>query len=138
MPTLYEEASGEKLLAMARVFFSKAQSDELLAPLFGPASPDHAEHLTGWFSALFGGPQNYLTERGDLRWVIWSHRNMKISDAQRARWVRLMMDAAAEVEMREAFMRSFDRFADSISRNVQANSHLEEDVLRRTIGYDEE
>ncbi len=133
--TLYDVAGGaDRITAMTTAFYEKAVVDPLLSPLFTNGDADHANYLAGWFSVIFGGPQDYLTERGDLRFVIWKHVSMHITDAQRARWVNLMRDVAARVQIDERFLGPFDRFIDRVSRDVQANSHVPKVELRARLG----
>ncbi len=133
--TLFDVAGGhDKIFALTTAFYDKALADPLLKALFKAGDADHAKYLAGWFSVVFGGPQTYLEERGDLAFVIWKHVSMKISDAQRARWVSLMRQAAAEVDISSKFMVPFDRFIDQISRSVQENSHIPRDELAQMLG----
>lgn len=133
--TLYETSGGYgRLLAMTEAFYRKALADDLLGEMFSKAADEHARYLAGWLSASFGGPRDYLRERGDLRFVVWQHAGLRITEAQRARWARLMMDAAAEADMPEAFLRSYARFVDAITRSVRENSNAEIDTLRAELG----
>ena len=132
---LYDEAGGhERLLAMTTAFYGKALADDVIGPMFSRAATDHAPHLASWLSASFGGPTDYLRERGDLRFVIWKHAGLAITEAQRARWASLMMDAAAEAGMSERFLRSYQRFVDGISRSVREHANEDMDILRAQIG----
>ncbi|UWR24533.1 hypothetical protein [Sulfitobacter sp. S190] len=132
--TLFDVAGGQdRIRAMTEAFYDKALRDPLLEPLFTAGDDKHAKYLAGWFSVVFGGPQDYLSERGDLAFVIWKHVSMKITDAQRARWVTLMRDAAAEVDIDARFMGPFDRFIDQISRSVQEHSHMPPDELAQML-----
>ncbi len=133
--TLFDVAGGaDRITEMTTAFYEKALVDPLLSPLFKEGEADHAKYLAGWFSVVFGGPKDYLTERGDLGFVIWKHVAMHITDYQRARWVNLMRQAAAEVNIDQRFLVPFDRFIDSVSRDVQANSHVPRDELRERLG----
>ena len=133
--TLYDAAGGhERLLAMTTRFYRKALADDLIGPMFSRASSEHARRLAGWFAASFGGPADYLHERGDVRFVIWKHAGLAITEAQRARWARLMMEAGAEAGMPEAFLRPYAGFVDAITRSVRENSNVPLDALRESIG----
>ena len=135
MSSLYEAAGGRsRLLAMTEAFYARAVADNLLGPMFGRASGEHARHLAGWLSASFGGPTDYLAERGDLRFVVWKHANLKITEAQRARWSKLMMASAVEVGLPETFLVPYARFVDSVTRSVRANSQIDLAVLRAELG----
>lgn len=133
--TLYELAGGhERLLVMTTAFYESAVADDLLGPMFDRAASEHAAYLASWLSASFGGPTDYLAERGDLRFVIWKHAGLRITEAQRARWAQLMMDAAAEVEMPEAFLFSYGRFVDQITRATRGHSNTDPAILKAELG----
>ena len=133
--TLYDAAGGrERLLAMTRAFYAKAVEDDLIGPMFSRAATDHAEHLASWLSASFGGPRDYLVERGDLRFVVWRHAGLRIPEDQRARWAALMMGAARDTGMPETFLVPYERFVDSITRSVLADSHEDVDAMRARLG----
>lgn len=135
MATLYEAAGGhERLLAMTEAFYGKALGDDLIGGMFSRVATKHAQYLAGWLSASFGGPRDYLAERGDLRFVVWKHAGLQITEAQRARWARLMMDAAAEVGMPDAFLRPYGQFVDSITRSVRENSNMPIEIMRAELG----
>ncbi|MFY0310474.1 hypothetical protein ACFMBG_11350 [Leisingera sp. D0M16] len=119
---------------MTTAFYETAVSDDLIGEMFSKAASDHAEHLASWLSVIFCGTQDYLQERGDLSFVMYKHMGLKISEAQRARWARLMMEAAGEVFSDEAFLRKYSRFVHSVTHSVQEVSSLEPDELRRIIG----
>ncbi|MEM7641841.1 MAG: globin [Pseudomonadota bacterium] len=126
--------SPEKLQAMTTRFYEAALDDDLIGKMFSRAATDHAVHLASWLSVVFGGPRDYLRERGDLSFVMYKHMNLKITEEQRARWARLMMDAAAETFTDEAFLRQYARFVHSITHNVREISNLPTDEVRRMIG----
>ena len=133
--TIYELAGGhDRLLAMTTAFYDKAVADDLLGGMFSKAAAEHAAYLASWLVASFGGPTDYLRERGDLRFVIWKHAGLGITEAQRARWARLMMEAAAETGMSEPFVRSYERFVDQITRATREHSNAEPDILKARLG----
>ena len=135
--TLYDAAGGrDRLLAMTAAFYGKATADDLIGPMFGRAAADHANYLAGWMSASFGGPRDYLAERGDLAFVIWKHAGLRITDAQRARWARLMMEAAAEVDMPRTFTVPFRRYVDAITRATQDHSNADPAWLKARLGLE--
>lgn len=133
--TLYDLAGGRaRLLAMTTAFYEKAVDDDVIGDMFSRAASDHAAHLASWLSASFGGPRDYMRDRGDLRFVVWKHAGLRITEAQRARWARLMLDSAAEVGMPEAFMRPYERFVDAITRSVRENSNEDMAIMRAQLG----
>ncbi|MEM7665825.1 MAG: globin [Pseudomonadota bacterium] len=125
----------DKLLEMTAAFYERAVEDEVIGEMFSKAATDHAAHLASWLSVVFGGSRDYLRERGDLGFVMYKHMGLGISEAQRARWANLMMDAAAEqFGDDEAFLRRIARFVHSITHSVREVSNLESDEVRRMIG----
>ena len=133
--TLYDVAGGrERLLAMTRAFYAKALKDDLLGSMFSKAAGEHAEYLAGWLSASFGGPKDYLDDRGDLRFVVWKHAGLTITEVQRARWADLMMASADEAGMPEAFTTPYRRFVEQITRSVTQNSRVDLEVMRAELG----
>ena len=132
---LYDLSGGSaRLLAMTTAFYERAVKDDVLGHMFSRAAADHAAHLASWLTVSFGGPPNYLEDRGDLRFVIYKHLGLEITDAERARWASLMLDSAAEVGMPDAFMRPYAGFVATITRSVQENSNTDPDILRAELG----
>lgn len=125
----------DRLLEMTIAFYERAVEDDVIGEMFSRAATDHAIHLASWLSVVFGGPRNYLRERGDLNFVMYKHMGLGITEAQRARWANLMMDAAAEQFSDDgAFLKRIARFVHSITHSVREVSNLEPDEVRRMIG----
>ena len=95
--TLYEHAGGmQGLHELEDHFYSSVLADPILQPLFGAGKPDHVDHLT-WFTAeSFGGPNRFTRELG-FGHLIDVHRNLKITEQQRQRFVDLYLAAVDEV-----------------------------------------
>jgi hemoglobin len=89
VPSLYEHAGGgEPLHRFEEIFYASVLADPVLQPLFGAGQPAHVDHLT-WFTAeSFGGPDRFTRELG-FDHLIDVHRGLKISEAQRQRFVEL-------------------------------------------------
>jgi len=110
-PSLYEWAGGrvafERLFAR---FYESVAVDDLLSPLFADKHPDHAHHVALWVGEVFGGPTDYTDHRGGYENMLAHHIDKAITEAQRRRWVDLLVDAADEAglpsdpEFRAAFM----------------------------------
>jgi hemoglobin len=93
MPSLYEHAGGEEALhRLEQAFYDSVLRDPLLQPLFGAGRPEHVEHLTMFTAETFGGPDRFTRELG-FRHLIDVHRGLKITEAQRRRFVELYMAA---------------------------------------------
>lgn len=93
MPTLFEFAGGiEALHRLEQTFYDSVLADPLLQPLFGAGRPEHVDHLTAFTAESFGGPDRFTRELGFAH-LIGVHRGLKITEAQRARFVELYMTA---------------------------------------------
>ena len=135
MTTLYDLSGGrERLHAMTRAFYEKVTPDDLLAPMFAKGATDHAHWLAEWMCVSFGGPDDYLVERGDLAFVIMKHAELFATEAQRARWADHMMASADEVGMAPEFVRHFGRYVDAISRSVRDQSNMRRERLAAMLG----
>ena len=133
--TLYDLAGGrERLLAMTTAFYERAVADDFLGTMLDEAASEHAGRLAAWLSASFGGSTDDLRDRGDLRFVIWKHAGLRITEAQRARWARLMMDAAAGAHMPKAFVRPYGVFVDRITRATRAHSNADPAAVKADLG----
>jgi hemoglobin len=96
VPTLYEWAGGKPALeAMINAFYDRVERDDLLSPFFpGGVSSAHREHVTLWWSEVFGGPSDYTSSRGGYETMLAHHLNLGITGEHRARFVSLMSVAA--------------------------------------------
>ncbi|MFC4056579.1 group II truncated hemoglobin [Actinomadura syzygii] len=95
MESLYEHAGGhEGLHRFIDIFYSSMLADPLLQPLFGEGSPTHVDHLTAFTAETFGGPDTFSREMGGFSHLIDVHRHLKITEAQRLRFVELYLAAA--------------------------------------------
>ncbi|MGH3570797.1 MAG: CDGSH iron-sulfur domain-containing protein [Pseudonocardiaceae bacterium] len=97
-PTLFEWAGGlPALLRMTEIFYGKyVPEDPLLAPLCETMSPDHPERVAAWLGEVFGGPANYSQTYGGYSRMISQHVGKSLTEAQRARWVTLLAQSAAD------------------------------------------
>jgi hemoglobin len=128
--TLYEHAGGEEALhRLEELFYSKVLADPVLKTLFTKRIPSHVDHLT-WFTAeSFGGPDRFTRELG-FQHVIQVHRNLKITDEQRERFVALYLEALDEAGLPddEPFREAVRSHLDFGSHVAQQNSWAETDA----------
>ena len=95
-PSLYEHAGGEAALhRLEQLFYDRVLRDPLLQPLFGDGQPQHVEHLTMFTAETFGGPDRFTRELG-FQHLIDVHRGLRITEAQRERFVELYLAALDE------------------------------------------
>jgi hemoglobin len=129
MESLYEHAGGRECLRrFIDAFYSSVLADPVLQPLFGAGRPEHVDHLTAFEAESFGGPDDFTRQLG-FGHLIEVHRGLKITEAQRQRFVQLYMAAAdaaglpADPPFRAA-LRSHVEFGSQVA--VQ-NSHAQTD-----------
>jgi hemoglobin len=110
IPSLYEWAGGAEVLeGLTKRFYELVLKDDVVGPLFAHMDADHPKYVAMWLSEVFGGPDRYTRERGGYPAMLSHHLGKGITEAQRRRWVNLLMDAAEEVglagdpEFRAAF-----------------------------------
>jgi hemoglobin len=122
--SLYEHAGGEAALhRLEQLFYDSVLRDPLLQPLFGAGRPEHVEHLTMFTAESFGGPDRFSRELGFAH-LIAVHRGLRITEAQRARFVELYMAAldAAGMPADEPFRTAVREHVEFGSRVAMQNS----------------
>jgi CDGSH-type Zn-finger protein/truncated hemoglobin YjbI len=97
-PTIFEWAGGlPALTRMTRLFYERhVPQDPLLAPLFANMSADHPERVATWLSEVFCGPRHYTEQFGGYPRMVSQHLGKQLTEEQRARWVRMMLQSASE------------------------------------------
>jgi hemoglobin len=119
MSTLFQHAGGEQgLHRLEQTFYDSVLRDPLLQPLFGAGQAKHVEHLTMFTAESFGGPDRFSRELGFAH-LIAVHRGLKITEAQRARFVDLYMAA-----LDAAGMPDDAPFRDAVREHVVFGSHV--------------
>lgn len=97
-PSLYEWAGGHDAIERLFVhFYDNVLKDELLYPLFKDMDPEHPQHVATWIGEVFGGPTDYTANHGGHPEMLRHHLMREISEAQRRRWIDLLVDAADDV-----------------------------------------
>jgi hemoglobin len=132
MPSLYEFAGGEEALhRLEDTFYSSVLRDPLLQALFGTGQPEHVDHLTAFTVESFGGPGRFTRELGFAH-LIEVHRNLRITEEQRKRFVQLYLEAvdASDLPESEDFREAIRSHVEFGSKVAMQNSHAEtEDQL---------
>lgn len=117
--TLLEHAGGpEAIHRLEDLFYSSVLKDPLLQPLFGNGQPEHVDHLTDFTVESFGGENRFSQDLG-FGHLIAVHRGLKITEAQRQRFVELYMAA-----LDEAGMPDDERFRDAVRSHVEFGSRV--------------
>jgi hemoglobin len=102
VPSLYEWLGGAEVLKVLMVkFYQRVSADELLRPLFGEMPADHPQHVADFVGEVMGGSQEYTVSRGGHPTMLEHHFGRNISEAQRRRWVSLLLDSADEIGLRD-------------------------------------
>ncbi|MEV6069284.1 group II truncated hemoglobin [Nocardia sp. NPDC052001] len=129
MESLYTFAGGEEALhRLEEIFYDRALADPVLREVFPVRRPDHVDHLT-WFTAeSFGGPGRFTRELG-FAYIIDAHRGLKITDAQRQRFVEVYLESldAAGMPADEKFREAVRRHVEFGAQVAQQNSLAETD-----------
>jgi len=98
VPTLFEWIGGMPTIErLFSVFYSKVPSDPVLAPLFAEIPPDHAQHVSAFVAEVFGGPKAYSERLGGHPHMIQRHLGRRLTEAQRTRWMQLLLQCADEI-----------------------------------------
>lgn len=119
MPTLFEHAGGEAALhRLEQLFYDSVLRDPVLQPLFGAGRPEHVDHLTAFTAESFGGPDRFSRELG-FDHLIAVHRGLKITEAQRERFVELYMQALDDAEMP-----ADPQFRDAVREHVEFGTRV--------------
>lgn len=118
--TLYARVGELKLRAMVAAFYQRVRQDDLIGLMYPPDDWVGAEkRLADFIVYRLGGPQTYLEERGHPR-LRGRHMPFPIGEAARDRWMKLMTEAIAEVQVPEteaALMTSFFAAIADMMRN---------------------
>jgi hemoglobin len=124
-PTLYEWAGGTAALnRLTERFYEKVAGDELIGPLFAHMDDNHPQHVAMWLAEVFGGPADYTRTRGGYPNMLRHHIDKGITEAQRRRWVSLLMDAADDVGLPDdpEFRSAFAAYVEWGTRIARTNS----------------
>ncbi len=98
VPTLYQWIGGAPALeALTAAFYARVVEDGMLAPVFAGMGPDHPAHVAAFIGEVFGGPKTYSATLGGHAGMIRHHMRRNLTEAQRRRWVGLLLDACADL-----------------------------------------
>ena len=98
VPTLSAWVGGEMAIAaLTARFYQKVPDDPLLGPVFARMDPHHAEHVAKFIAEVFGGGTPYTDSGGSHSGMIARHLGRALTEAQRQRWIALMLETADEV-----------------------------------------
>lgn len=120
MQTLYEFAGGyDGLRRLIETFYAAVLADPVLKPLFGQGRASHVDVLTAFEAESFGGPDDFSRTMGGFAHLIDVHRNLKITESQRSRFVDLYLAA-----LDKAGMPGDPAFRQALREHVEFGSHV--------------
>ena len=96
---IFDLLGAEKLTAIIAGFYRRVSDDDLLRPMYPEADLVGAEgRLRSFLLYRFGGPPDYLRERGHPR-LRMRHAPFAVDQAARDRWMELMMASVDEQDV---------------------------------------
>ena len=100
-PSLYEWAGGTEVFEkLMKTFYEKVFKDDLLYPVFKNMSGDHSKHVAHFIAEVFGGPKYYTeNDHGSHHTMIAHHLGKMLTEQQRQRWIRLLLETADEIDL---------------------------------------
>jgi len=112
---IYELLGGERLAAIVAAFYRRVPQD----PILGPMYPEQdlagaAARLRGFLVYRFGGPPDYVRERGHPR-LRQRHAPFRIDRQARDRWMELMLAAVDEVGVGAGHRNCLERFLGDVA-----------------------
>jgi hemoglobin len=93
---IYQLLGEECLRAIVAGFYRRVPQDPILGPMYPPHDlPGAEQRLRSFLTYRFGGPPDYLRDRGHPR-LRMRHMPFVIDQAARDRWMALMLAAVDE------------------------------------------
>jgi len=133
VPSLSEWMGGQlRMEELMKRFYEKVLGDELLEPLFKNMSADHVTHVAQFVTEVFRGPALYTGERkGSHALMVARHLNRHLTEAQRQRWVGLLLETADEIGIPDdpEFRSSLVGYLEWGSRLAVINSNTTENPI---------
>src|SRR5579885_1970382 len=96
---IYARVGEEGFRRLVGAFYRQVPHDDVLGPLYPQQDFAGAEErLRDFLIFRFGGPERYIERRGHPR-LRMRHAPFPVDQAARDRWMQLMRNALAEVEL---------------------------------------
>lgn len=112
---IYDLLGAETLTAIVAGFYRRVPDDPILGPMYPKGDFAGAEQrLRSFLIYRFGGPPDYLRERGHPR-LRMRHATFAIDRAARDRWLELMMASVAEQPVPPEHRDYLERFLGDIA-----------------------
>jgi len=135
IPTLYEWAGGMPAFErLTELFYKKVLADPLLEPIFKHMSSQHQLHVAHFLAEVFGGPNAYTAEGGSHFTMIQKHFSKNLTEAQRKRWVALLLETADEISLPDdpEFRSAFVAYIEWGTRIAVINSSADQVAVKPT------
>jgi len=133
--TLFDWAGGaEAMKRLLNAFYDRVEDDDLLSVYFpGGVSEEHRDHVTAWWSEVFGGPARYSKALGGYENMVEKHRGLAITPEQRRRFVSLLSLAADDAGLPDdpEFRSALLAYAEWGTRLAMHNSHPGAEVVEQ-------
>lgn len=112
---IYQLLGAETLTAIVAGFYRRVPSDPILGPMYPEGDFAGAEHrLRSFLLYRFGGPPDYLHERGHPR-LRQRHAPFAVDRAARDRWMELMLASVDEQGVAAEHREYLERFLGDIA-----------------------
>jgi hemoglobin len=112
---IYDLLGRAKIEAIVAGFYRRVPDDPILGPMYPAHDLAGAEHrLKGFLVYRFGGPPDYLKERGHPRLRL-RHAPFALDSAARDRWLQLMMAAVDEQDVAKDHRAWLEQFLGGIA-----------------------
>jgi|SRR5215216_230384 len=116
--TMLEHIGGRgRLKDFVEHFHHAAMQDDLLSELFARGASTHTAHLLAFFEEVMGGRKVYTERHNGVEGLFDAHANLSITDAQRRRFVELMLKAADSADLPRD-----ERFRSALAKRITAGS----------------
>ena len=120
---------------MIDAFYDRVEADDLLSPLFpGGVTAEHRDHVTTWWSEVFGGPARYTDEVGGYERMLDKHRDLGVTADQRFPSASLMSLAADDAGLPSdpEFRSALVAYLEWGTRLALANSQPDAEVVEHS------
>jgi len=96
---IYDRIGEDGFRRLVAAFYRQVPDDDILGPMYPAEDLSGAEdRLRGFLIFRFGGPQNYIQDRGHPR-LRMRHAPFVVNQEARDRWISLMRNALDETEL---------------------------------------
>ncbi len=112
---VYQRIGEDGFRRLVRAFYLQVPNDDILGPMYPKHDLEGAEaRLLGFLIFRFGGPQQYLVDRGHPRLRL-RHAPFSIDESARDRWLQLMSTAFDEAKLPPDVQRLLQNFFQSVA-----------------------